>query len=101
MAGDVASPDALYVSVDPSIWNDIRVRSLSVVARHIFAQLLICPQHSKVPSLPIQTGPGALREDILVRGTELLSGFEELQAAGVVKLCPCSNCAAPKTGELN
>lgn len=73
----------MYVSVEPWIWNDTRVRSLSTVARNVFAQLLTCPQHSKVPGLLIQTGPGALRDEFQVPESELLVAFEELQRAGL------------------
>lgn len=73
----------MYVSVEPWIWNDARVRSLTTVARNVFAQLLTCPQHSKVPGLLIQTGPGALRDEFQVPEAELLAAFEELQAAGL------------------
>lgn len=72
-----------YVSVEPWIWNDSRVRALSAVAGNIFSRLLTCPQHSKVPGLLIQTGPGALRDEFQVPEIELLSAFEELQAAGL------------------
>ncbi len=73
-----------YVSVEPWIKNDLRVRSLSMIGRYVFEQLLTCPQQSKVPGLLLNAGPGALRDEFQVPESELLTAFEELERAGLV-----------------